>query len=288
MNSGGIINTRYTKTAIFGFLMLCMVIGTFADYQISRALYNPKSIFGIVFAAYGEYPATLGMIISGVLMMRSVQNGVFGVLKKIGCILLIAIGCLMACFMPTLYLSVSDVIVYAIGAAASLAAVIATVKISSKADAEKCVRTGLILFLVIIIEMVLINLVKIPWGRARMRLVAVNSEAYFMPWWQVGDGLKQQLTALGVAAEEFKSFPSGHAGNAAVILLLPLAANLIPSLKSQEKTLLVIAEVWVILVALSRIIMGAHYLTDVIVGATITYCVILLVLKLTGHRNCHE
>ena len=47
-----------------------------------------------------------------------------------------------------------------------------------------------------------------------MRLVTNDPRACFMPWWQTGSSLKDTLVAAGVAGEEFKSFPSGHTGNA--------------------------------------------------------------------------
>ena len=67
-----------------------------------------------------------------------------------------------------------------------------------------------------------VNLIKIPWGRARMRLVAVDDRAYFMPWLQPGRSLRDMLVAAGVVVEEFKSIPSGHTANASSLMLLCL------------------------------------------------------------------
>lgn len=110
-----------------------------------------------------------------------------------------------------------------------------------------------------------------------MRLVADDPRAYFMPWWQTGSQLKDTLVAAGVAAEEFKSFPSGHTGNAAVLILLGLLPQLNGRLEKKKPLLLGIGFGWTALVALSRIIMGAHYLTDTAIGFTITLLVSWLV-----------
>ena len=59
--------------------------------------------------------------------------------------------------------------------------------------------------------MLLINIIKVPWGRARMRLIyATGNDTYFSNWWQAGTALKKKLVADGVASDEFRSFPSGH------------------------------------------------------------------------------
>ena len=64
--------------------------------------------------------------------------------------------------------------------------------------------------------MLLINIIKVPWGRARMRLIyATGNDTYFSNWWQAGTALKKKLVADGVASDEFRSFPSGHTACAA-------------------------------------------------------------------------
>lgn len=281
MNSAEIIRSKTVIINMYCVLLICMIIGSFADYAISKSLFSLSNPFGIIGAAYGEYPVSLGMIVSAVLMMQKrPANAFLRFLKMAGCSLLIVFGVFMACFAPTIYLSISDTAVYIIGAVCSIIAFMVAHRIAQHADPDACGRVGLILFTVIFTELIFVSTIKVPWGRARMRLVASDPRAYFMPWWQVGDSLKNELVAAGVAAEEFKSFPSGHVANASVMLLLPLFADIVPSLKGKEKTLLNIGIVWVILIAVSRIIIGAHYMTDVTVSVIITYTVILIVLKL--------
>ena len=59
--------------------------------------------------------------------------------------------------------------------------------------------------------MLLINIIKVPWGRARMRLIySTGNDTYFTNWWQAGTALKKKLVADGVSSDDFRSFPSGH------------------------------------------------------------------------------
>jgi len=52
-----------------GVAALLMIVGSFMDYPISMALYNESNPFGIFLAAYGEYPAMLGLLAAGVLLI---------------------------------------------------------------------------------------------------------------------------------------------------------------------------------------------------------------------------
>lgn len=92
--------------------------------------------------------------------------------------------------------------------------------------------------------------------------------------------MKTKLMALGVASEEFKSFPSGHTGCATCALLLAALPLLSDRLKGKETMLLWIGVAFTIVVAFSRIIMGAHFLTDVTVGMSVTVLVISILMNI--------
>ena len=69
------------------------------------------------------------------------------------------------------------------------------------------------------------------------------------------------------ASEEFKSFPSGHTANGFLMIIFTL---FIPVEKSSIiKWFTAFAIIWGSCVALSRVILGAHFLSDVIVGGYI-------------------
>ena len=103
-----------------------------------------------------------------------------------------------------------------------------------------------------------------------MRMIAENGQVVFAPWWSPGNADKAQLIAGGMDSEEFKSFPSGHVANAATLLLLVLLPKLRASLQSYGGILFWTAALWTSFVALTRIMMGAHFLTDTVVGWAIT------------------
>lgn len=270
-----------------GTAALLMILGSFLDYPISMALYNESNPFGMFLAAYGEYPAMLGFLAAGVLLIagRNQSKKLMGVLQCIGGGLLAVLGTLGAAVLPTNYLPWPKGVIAVIGLICCAAVIVCMVKIAKNAPRETVICVAATLFFVAFAEMLLINIVKIPWGRARMRLVANDPRAYFMPWWQTGSALKDTLVAAGVAAEEFKSFPSGHTGNAAVLILLGLLPQLDSRLEKKKPLLQGIGFGWTALVAFSRIIMGAHYLTDTTIGFTITLLVSCLVTKLVYRQK---
>lgn len=271
-----------TALLLLGF----MVIGTFADYPISKALYDPENPFGLFFAAFGEYPAALGLAAAGTLLLsaRNREKWLRGVLQIIaGCWFLLS-GTAMAAMLPKGYLDIPTWLSVGIGLACTVLTVWGTLHLCNGADRSTAIRVAVIVLMVIFADIILVNVIKIPWGRARMRLVAVDERACFMPWWQLGSGLKETLTAAGVPAEEFKSFPSGHTANASALMLLCLAPMLRPRLAKNQTLLFGIGLVWTALVALSRIMMGAHYLTDTTVGFAIGLGALVGITHLVFHR----
>ena len=260
------------------FLAAMMLIGSLWDYPISLALYDKASWYGNLLAAYGEYPAWLGLILAGTMLIAARNRGkmVSGAFQLAGGGLLAIAGAFMAATTPSKYLPASEALLVTLGLLCSALTALLTARMCRGADRAVAVRVAAMISAVILTEIVLYSLIKIPWGRVRMRLVAADARAYFMPWWDAGGSLKKTLLAAGVAAEEFKSFPSGHTANAACLMLLCLLPQVNGKLAHKGALLFCIGAAWACMVGLSRIIVGAHYLTDTAAGAGLTLCVLLV------------
>ena len=82
------------------------------------------------------------------------------------------------------------------------------------------------------------------------------------------------------------SFPSGHTGNAACALLLGVLPVICQKLKGKENLLFFIGVIFTLIVAFSRIIVGAHFLTDVTIGMSVTFLIeVIFVYKLWKKDN---
>lgn len=265
---------RRCALAVFAALLLLMIVGSIWDLQISKLLYpGHESSLGQFFAAFGELPAFLCFTCAGVLLfyIREHLRRDWRLFFLLAAAALVLFGLVMnvheACdnvsALPTAVALLATVFAAVVAGAGVL-------YLARQCPAKTVLRFILTIVFVSFVSMVLINVIKVPWSRARMRLlVSTGNDSYFMPWWQFGGALKQRLVAEGISSDEFRSFPSGHTACAACAML----AILLPTLKKQwynkQRTCLLIGAAWTLLVAVSRIWMGAHYLTDVTMACMI-------------------
>ncbi len=109
---------------------------------------------------------------------------------------------------------------------------------------------------------VIIWALKLTWGRVRFRDLG-GDLTRFTPWYM-----------LRGYTGNF-SFPSGHTANATVVFTathyLRLLGQRMKPLKAISYT---IAVIWIAVVALSRVCIGAHYLSDVLFGMAVTFAII--------------
>ncbi len=285
------------------FLAVMLIIGTFLDYPLSASLYNPTSGFGLILAAYGQLPSSAGAVLAGTLFLigRSRNKRAVRVWQTVIGLVMIGVGIYMLCENPVEYMNMNLVLSCVIALVITALMMALAVFVSRNARKEDILQVATVFLLTIVAQMALINLIKIPWGRPRMRLIMTDDRAFFMPWYQPGTALKDTLTAAGVAAEEFKSFPSGHTGHAVILMLYGLLPWLQggagrsdrpgrkPALLSETPSIRLFVWIgfgWAALVAFSRMIMGAHFLSDTVVGFAISFlCVLLIPALVFRHRR---
>ena len=274
--------TYLRSTCIVGAaLLLLMIIGSIWDLPISKFLYpGRESSFGQFFAAFGELPAFLAMTSAGVLLFVNRAR-----LRKSWNVLFVAASAVLV--LGGLGLSIHEAtdnvpaLPFWVAAlvtvfTAALCAVLLLI-LTDGCQMKTLLRFICVLAFVSIGTMLLINVIKIPWGRPRMRLlVETGNESYFMPWWKLGISLKSKLVADGVSSDEFRSFPSGHTGCAACTMLTILLPTLGKRLRGKERLCLCIGLAWTLIVAVSRLMMGAHFLTDVTAATLLTLGVSIL------------
>ncbi len=110
----------------------------------------------------------------------------------------------------------------------------------------------------------LIQPIKLLWGRVRFRdLDTLYSN--FTPWF-LPNGINGN-----------QSFPSGHAAMAWMIL--PLFLLVVNKSNNIKISLLILIVSWGLAVSLSRVVMGAHYVSDVLFGSFIIIVVFLIITK---------
>lgn len=253
-------------TIVLGVLLGILAIGTL-DYTVSLNIINRHSHFGEFFNRFGELPAILGLVFSITILYGSrkrekVLNNTVSSIFSIPFLLLFSF---MTIFMPIRYVyEFSDtgvpeslmIIIYILSAILFITSVIVVHRFDAE-SVRKLKKPALVMLILIVSEMVLVNVLKIIWGRPRMR--SIDSIEQFRYWYQL---------MPPAAGQEFKSFPSGHTANGFVMvawsLFIPQGKFLL------KKWAIPFGLTWGFCVALSRILLGAHFLSDVIVGGYIT------------------
>lgn len=93
------------------------------------------------------------------------------------------------------------------------------------------------------------------------------------------------ITDRGGFDNVYASFPSGHTMNSAAVILLTMLPTFLPELKVRENLLKGIAYVWIIVVGCSRVVMGAHFASDVTVGALISLALFDIISNLVKRQR---
>ena len=272
-------------------LLSLFILGNFFDLKLSLLVYNQNSIYGIIGASFGELPAWFMLSITGVIVYK-ISRLVNIRWKKILCVTFSVI-LLIVSFLLIFH---SESIIYNgltkylniwlrlfIAFLLSLFFVFFAFKVINVNDKYILIKIAFIILLTVVMQIVVTTLLKYIWSRPRFRMISLGSESYdvydlFRSWYQPGKGLAGKVFA-DEASEQFKSFPSGHTSSAACSFLFFFIPSLNVRLRDSAKFRVIssiIAVIFTLTIAYSRIVYGAHYLTDVSFGFFITICAILL------------
>ena len=255
--------------AIAVILALCLLTGTFFDYQISSALFNIGSMYGRFIEAAGELPFELTASIAGVMLVRAARPdsmgskwlAVLGILVNVGLAGYEIISSLRA---GGKLVAAQLVLTFVLVIAANLI----VYRLTRGTEPDELGRWALMVLAVWVAQAIILNVIVKPlWSRPRMRVIEVTPGLNFQPWWVIGNPDKWSYIAAGVIKDGFKSFASGHTAHAAIGLMLAgLPAAAFTEKPSRRRVVFWAAAVVAALVAFGRIVIGAHFLTDVSCG----------------------
>jgi len=272
--------------AVLILLAALAVIGSVYDYEIARALYigqQPKeNFFGVLFAFVGIIPTFVGWSFLGASILCLSKKYCYSKSNRRWLtalsILLFVLSFFYFCntlmMVNSSAFSVHFAIAYPVGIAILLGAAFLGYKMSRQSDNPTLLNTVLLLSIVSLIVMIIIMSTKGIMNRPRFRFVIEASNTdFFRNWWQSGKDIKTSV-GQAVLTDEFSSFPSGHSAYSMfAIFLFPALADYNTKFRKYKGLLGFLGFVWWCLTALSRITVGAHYLTDVCIAAIVTVLV---------------
>ena len=280
-------------------LVVLLAVGTFADYQIAQAVYAPDNPLVIFVSTMGLVPLTYpACLFLGVLAQRSLASQKSQALRIARAVLCVVLSALFGALVTRALLSVRDGFGGIVGselpslARAGIGVVIGFALCAlgfnaGKAnDAKDLARRVLMVFVVLAVSFLAVELVKNFMTRPRPRLLFAGYEGIeFCPWYRKFSGSQEFMTAFGIEKDAFKSFPSGHSVQAASLIAAFYGLSLVyPGLRQKLGIVLAVEIVFALTVMACRMILGAHFLSDVSVGALVSVVAFLILLALQGRR----
>ncbi|MFU8793417.1 MAG: phosphatase PAP2 family protein [Acholeplasmataceae bacterium] len=259
------------KFYLIALLILIALLALFAllpwDYTLSIAIYNSHSIWAEFFNMFGEVPLYGGFLLATTILFGSrnrLKSFKYYVLSVLGVVFMLLFSVITP-FMPIRY-----VFEFAEGGIPTIWMVIAIIIgliifslmffWTKKKDRKVFVamkKEAVVLILLGLYVVISVNVLKMIWGRPRMR--SIDSIDEFRYWYDI------RPFAVN---EEFKSFPSGHTANGMMMFAYIMFIDKIKWIKSHY--FMAFALLWGVFGALARVVLGAHFFTDVIVALYIT------------------
>ncbi len=272
--------------AFFAILLGGLITSCFYDLEVNIAVTNFDSKFGMICASFGQLPGWCMMGFFGVIafkLSQQIDKKLYKVLLIIFAVLVVSVsGYLIFGDMNSSHNGFKEIssLWVRILIAIALEAIIVLIgyKVIDTKDTKTLLRTWVILMIAYYLGLAITFIMKEIWTRPRYRLIYDGYEGYsifdlFRKWYNPGRGIAGDIYPYEVVhSDDFKSFPSGHSYDSMTCILL----SYIPLLNTKQKDkpwirslILGITGCYAMMIAFSRILYGAHYLSDVTFGGLI-------------------
>ena len=266
-----------------GILVVGLVLGSFFDLQINQALFNKTNVFGLIVSSFGMIPGYGALsFIGGALVAVTYKDEKFPKWAKV----IFAVVAL-ALYGTSVYFLGKDVFsvngfenpsIYWLGFVIMGVIMVPVCYFGYRlGKLNENPKMWIILFILAgVIFMALVpgvTLFKSIMHRPRYRIAIYEGYVNFHNWWEPYKDYKDIIAMSGgyLTKEEFKSFPSGHAGASMCGIILLTTMPLLNKQWMKYQTLFFyIAFGWGLVVMFARMLVGAHFLSDVCVGALLT------------------
>jgi membrane-associated phospholipid phosphatase len=265
-------------------LGILLLVGTFLDEGIAQALYSPHNVPATIVTTVGIYPLTAAIVLfmgtafqrvahsqkgKGVKVVLAAACALIGLFVGfVGAASLLDVDCLGG-LVPSLNKN------YVVAAVLSLTIewplFLVGWKLAKRSDDERLLRRAVCLVVVLLAAFAFMQLTKGVFNRPRYRTVAEGLEGVgFVPWYRISPNPAELMARYGLEASEFRSFPSGHAilSISTISTLLSLTW-LFPGLREKRVGLCWAGFAFAVVIMFTRMLLGAHYLSDVCAGALI-------------------
>jgi membrane-associated phospholipid phosphatase len=275
--------------AIVGGLgLIGLIIGTFLDTTITKVLGNYDSAFGIIFTMLAPVLSLAVGSIAGALLffMPKIENKTADIILRIlGAVAFVAFSAFSIkegieyVEFPAMEARATTYKVLAIVLVALIdIAIILFVKLSmKKIETKRIVPTVITIFVIIAAWLFVSEVIKHLASRPRPRNVYLEHIVDYRDWYQW-----QPFFCFKEGMKDCKSFVSGHAFiSTCLVGSLPLLFSLSKEKSGIKATIigLTIGGVFAFVVAFSRIVAYAHFMSDVMGGIFVSCAAQLVIVN---------
>ena len=273
-------NMRIPLIIALSVAVIGIIFGSFFDLQISTAIANPRNMFGLTISAIFPTLGFAAVAAMGGGFVAFIVKGKYHIALKI-LFGVLAAACLgVAIHYPAgeyfgvngFYWVAPKWVGYLIVLIPECAAMFGGYLLFKDYENDKLwIIFCAVVVLLLIALLGVIPVLKDMMHRPRFRFISTHEGIDFHHWWEPFKEYSDKwVKASGFEKDDFKSYPSGHTAETAILLvgatLFPLGSK---KLRKYQLPIFIGAGVLVLLVALARILAAAHFLSDVSFGATI-------------------
>lgn len=258
----------YKKEIIIFYVLsaVSLLAAAFYDLQIDTIVNNTHSVIAVWFDKTGEMPASL-LITTAVAFIVKCSEKIW--VKAVGSLAALGAGGYFGTWLGERLFAENEYqfvfsIIFGVGFALTVLLVLHFIEIPEKIK-KPLIVISILGLLAAGAETIIVTLMKNLWGRVRFRSLDGNY-SQFTPWYVIN----------GVNGNH--SFPSGHTGSAGMSYLLMLLPLVSEKCRKYKTLLFAGGFFYTSLVAATRLMMGAHYLSDVTVGGMISFSLTLVVI----------
>ncbi len=262
---------RYKSEIYFFYItaIAALIAAAFCDLQLDVLLNNTENIIAVWFKNTGEIPGRLICPFAGTVLFYTYKDKfqqLAGAIITLGGSAYFGYYIGKYFFMDEHRMLFS--IIYGLGFGITCLIIGKFIAVPDK-HRDMLMQIAILSIIIMFVQITAVEGMKYLWGRVRFRdLLAAGSYDAFTPWYKIN----------GINGN--KSFPSGHTAYCCTMFLTYPLCLAFEKLKKFAPFMFAFSAAYVILVAVSRLVAGAHYLTDVVVAAVIGYTLFLIVHKI--------
>lgn len=253
------------------FVCLCFVFNKY-DLNISVFLTKYNNSFFDFLDIYGELPIYIGPVLFGLTYFYLSKKKFYKSFSLLVSFIGIEIASVRIVKNNNLDLNLLSISI------ATLAAILLTglmTFVFSKIKKETLYKIKGIAYLSLLVSIcsyATVEILKNIWGRVRFRDLSSDYHEF-----------TNLFKINGINGN--KSFPSGHTCSGTNILIISLIVNKLSNKKWLKYLTIGLCFAYIIVLAISRIIVSAHYASDVMVGFSITFITICISYKILKRKG---